>query len=134
MKVSTRQRSRPSCGRRRWCVLAQPPSHEAIPDPLFLVQHTQTTLPDTTIDALYAKFSESKQDSNGAPIRLMTTDGFTSFLMSSDNMAFSERQLKVCDDMTRPLCEYYISSSHNVSTSLRRISLVSGWTRISTRT
>lgn len=44
----------------------------------------------------------------------MTNDGFTSFLMSSDNMAFSERQLRICDDMTRPLCEYYISSSHNV--------------------
>jgi phosphatidylinositol phospholipase C delta len=45
----------------------------------------------------------------------MTMEGFTSFLMSSDNSGFSERQLRVCDDMTRPLCEYYISSSHNVS-------------------
>ena len=45
----------------------------------------------------------------------MTMEGFTSFLMSGDNSGFSERQLRVCDDMTRPLCEYYISSSHNVS-------------------
>lgn len=75
----------------------------------------QTTLPDETIDAIYSKFSELKTDNNGNTIRIMTNDGFTSFLMSSDNMAFSEKQLRVCDDMTRPLCEYYISSSHNVS-------------------
>lgn len=49
--------------------------------------------------------------------RIMTVEGFTSFLLSSDNMAFDERQLQVCDDMTRPLCEYYISSSHNVSSA-----------------
>lgn len=46
----------------------------------------------------------------------MTTEGFTSFLMSSDNSGFDERQQRLCDDMSRPLCEYYISSSHNVHT------------------
>lgn len=48
----------------------------------------------------------------------MTIEGFTSFLLSSDNMAMDERQLTICDDMTRPLCEYYVSSSHNVSREL----------------
>ncbi|KAG2120381.1 1-phosphatidylinositol-4,5-bisphosphate phosphodiesterase 1 [Suillus clintonianus] len=43
----------------------------------------------------------------------MSLDGFTSFLLSSDNPAFTEQQGKVWHDMTRPLSEYLISSSHN---------------------
>lgn len=43
----------------------------------------------------------------------MSLDGFTSFLLSSDNSAFIEQQGKVWHDMTRPLSEYLISSSHN---------------------
>ncbi|KAG9019365.1 Phospholipase C [Tulasnella sp. 427] len=44
---------------------------------------------------------------------VMALAGFTSFLMSADNMSFTEKQGKVWQDMTRPICEYYISSSHN---------------------
>jgi phosphatidylinositol phospholipase C delta len=43
----------------------------------------------------------------------MSLDGFTSFLLSSDNSAFIEQHGKVWHDMTRPLSEYLISSSHN---------------------
>lgn len=44
---------------------------------------------------------------------ILTLAGFTSFLMSSDNMPFTEKQGKIWQDMTRPMSEYYISSSHN---------------------
>ena len=40
---------------------------------------------------------------------VLTSQAFTSFLLSPDNTAFKDEK----DDMTRPLPEYYISSSHN---------------------
>jgi phosphatidylinositol phospholipase C delta len=43
----------------------------------------------------------------------MTTDTFTSFLLSPENSAFTDHHAKVTHDMTLPLSEYYISSSHN---------------------
>ena len=84
-------------------------------------------LSDELALALYAKFSDQLRSPQAtselsahsecpqSSARMMTLEGFTAFLQSSDNMAMSERQTRVCDDMTRPLCEYYISSSHNVS-------------------
>jgi len=43
----------------------------------------------------------------------MSLDGFSSFLLSSDNSAFIEQQGRIWHDMTRPLSDYFISSSHN---------------------
>ncbi|KAJ3900152.1 1-phosphatidylinositol-4,5-bisphosphate phosphodiesterase 1 [Lentinula edodes] len=43
--------------------------------------------------------------------RVITLETFTSFLLSSDNPACLEPQTS--HDMTRPLSDYYISSSHN---------------------
>ncbi|KAI0342489.1 PLC-like phosphodiesterase [Trametopsis cervina] len=40
---------------------------------------------------------------------IMTSRGFTSFLLSPDNAVFKDEE----HDMTKPLPEYYISSSHN---------------------
>lgn len=40
-------------------------------------------------------------------------DGFTSFLLSSENNVMSDSSSKVTHDMTRPLPEYFVSSSHN---------------------
>lgn len=44
---------------------------------------------------------------------VMTVKGLTSFLLSTDNSAFADQHGKIYHDMTRPLPEYYISSSHN---------------------
>ncbi|OBZ76452.1 1-phosphatidylinositol 4,5-bisphosphate phosphodiesterase delta-4 [Grifola frondosa] len=44
---------------------------------------------------------------------VMTVKGFTSFLLSTENSAFADQHGKIYHDMTRPLPEYYISSSHN---------------------
>ncbi|KZT08084.1 1-phosphatidylinositol-4,5-bisphosphate phosphodiesterase 1 [Laetiporus sulphureus 93-53] len=43
----------------------------------------------------------------------MTLKGFTTFLLSTDNSAFVDQHGKIYHDMTRPLPEYYVSSSHN---------------------
>ncbi|RDX52458.1 1-phosphatidylinositol-4,5-bisphosphate phosphodiesterase 1 [Lentinus brumalis] len=43
----------------------------------------------------------------------MTLSGFTTFLLSADNSAFADQHGRIYHDMTRPLPEYYISSSHN---------------------
>ena len=42
-----------------------------------------------------------------------TLSSFTSFLLSSDNSPFPRSESSVHHDMTRPLAEYFISSSHN---------------------
>uniref|UniRef100_UPI00398E4B09 1-phosphatidylinositol 4,5-bisphosphate phosphodiesterase delta-1a isoform X2 n=1 Tax=Pristiophorus japonicus TaxID=55135 RepID=UPI00398E4B09 len=44
---------------------------------------------------------------------LMTKDGFLSYLMSPDANIFNKEHSKVYQDMTKPLNQYYISSSHN---------------------
>lgn len=43
----------------------------------------------------------------------LSLDQFTSFLSSPDNAVLHPSQRKVCQDMTRPLPDYFISSSHN---------------------
>jgi len=43
----------------------------------------------------------------------LTLDQFTSYLSSPANAVLNPSQRKVCQDMTRPLPDYYISSSHN---------------------
>jgi phosphatidylinositol phospholipase C, delta len=62
----------------------------------------------------------------------MSLEGFTAFLLSTDNSAFSDQHGKVYHDMTRPLSEYYISSSHNtylVGHQLVGVSTVEGYIR-----
>jgi phosphatidylinositol phospholipase C delta len=44
---------------------------------------------------------------------MLSLDGFTTYLMSSDNAPFADGHLGIHQDMNRPLSEYYISSSHN---------------------
>ncbi|KAL1741180.1 PLC-like phosphodiesterase [Schizophyllum fasciatum] len=64
----------------------------------------------------------------GAP-PYFTLDSFTTFLMSSDNAALDDGPPH---DMTRPLSEYYISSSHNtylVGHQLVGVSTVEGYIR-----
>ncbi|KIJ05771.1 hypothetical protein PAXINDRAFT_141056, partial [Paxillus involutus ATCC 200175] len=43
----------------------------------------------------------------------MSLDGFTAFLLSLDNSAFTDQNGKVNQPMTYPLSDYFISSSHN---------------------
>jgi len=62
----------------------------------------------------------------------MSLEGFASFLLSSDNAVFPEKENHVWQDMNRPLSEYYISSSHNtylVGNQLMGVSTTEGYIR-----
>ena len=62
----------------------------------------------------------------------LSPSGFASFLMSADNSAFVDQHNKVWHDMTRPLTDYFIASSHNtylVGHQLVGASTVEGYIR-----
>ena len=62
----------------------------------------------------------------------MTFDGFTDFLISPDNAAFSEQENSIWQDMTHPISEYFISASHNtylVGHQLVGVSTIEGYIR-----
>ena len=54
-----------------------------------------------------------KPNSEDLATATLSLEGFTAFLLSTDNSAFSDQDASIHHDMTRPLSEYYISSSHN---------------------
>lgn len=60
------------------------------------------------MEALYVKYSD-------ATTERVELSGFTSFLLSSSDNAPLREDVTGSEpqDMTRPLCEYYVSSSHN---------------------
>lgn len=62
----------------------------------------------------------------------MTLEAFSTFLLSSDNAVFSERNLTAKQDMKLPMSDYYISSSHNtylVGHQLMGVSTIEGYIR-----
>ena len=62
----------------------------------------------------------------------LSLEGFTAFLLSTDNSAFTDQDGSIHHDMTRPLSEYYISSSHNtylVGSQLVGDSTIEGYIR-----
>ncbi|KAF0500264.1 PLC-like phosphodiesterase [Gigaspora margarita] len=72
----------------------------------FLVGIQKCTLNEEEYDNLYHKFCD--KDLKG-----MNLEGFSGFLMSSDNTIFSSEHAKVYQDMSQPLSHYFIDSSHN---------------------
>jgi len=53
------------------------------------------------------------QRTPGSTPTLWSVAAFTTFLISSENSAFSDQHGKIWQDMNRPLAEYYVASSHN---------------------
>uniref|UniRef100_A0A8D3CN94 Phosphoinositide phospholipase C n=1 Tax=Scophthalmus maximus TaxID=52904 RepID=A0A8D3CN94_SCOMX len=45
--------------------------------------------------------------------QFMTQNGFTMYMLSLENDVFNPDHARVCQDMSRPLAHYFISSSHN---------------------
>lgn len=72
-----------------------------------------TSLIKATESVLKVPLQSLSQQSDQSDKHDMSVDGFTSFLLSNDNSPFSDQSGQVWQDMTRPLPEYYISSSHN---------------------
>ncbi|XP_066509532.1 1-phosphatidylinositol 4,5-bisphosphate phosphodiesterase delta-4-like [Hoplias malabaricus] len=57
---------------------------------------------------------EHYEPSDTAKLRqAMTIDGFQMYLQSSDGSIFKPSMQKLYQDMSQPLCHYFISSSHN---------------------
>lgn len=83
--------------------------------------------------AIWNKYVQPQADASpNAPEGFMTLEGFTDFLPSIDNATFSERGMPVHQDMTRPISEYFISSSHNtylVGHQLVGVSTIEGYIR-----
>ncbi|KAG9349152.1 hypothetical protein JZ751_029475 [Albula glossodonta] len=46
-------------------------------------------------------------------LQAMSIDGFLLYLSSADGLIFNPCQQRIYQDMTQPLCHYFISSSHN---------------------
>uniref|UniRef100_A0A672HW30 Phosphoinositide phospholipase C n=1 Tax=Salarias fasciatus TaxID=181472 RepID=A0A672HW30_SALFA len=66
----------------------------------------------------------------------MTLDGFLMYLGSAEGSIFNPRRRNVFQDMSQPLCNYFISSSHNtylMEDQLRGQSSVEGYIRALTR-
>lgn len=61
---------------------------------------------------LISRFEPSVDASSAAPTK-MTVYGFSNMLLSEQGDIFDKKQREVYMDMTRPLSEYYIASSHN---------------------
>jgi hypothetical protein len=68
----------------------------------------QSTEDDASLRRRFVKYADPATGT-------MLLDGFVSFLLSSDNAAIKDEAEQ---DMQRPLSEYFISSSHNVSFAL----------------
>ncbi|THH29346.1 hypothetical protein EUX98_g4856 [Antrodiella citrinella] len=73
----------------------------------------QSTLSDGDLQHLFVKYAAAEGPPVSPPCAVMTAKGLTSFLLSTDNAAFADQNGKITHDMTRPLPEYFISSSHN---------------------
>lgn len=80
----------------------------------------QSELSPSTIHAIYAKFLDDEDTENEKETedanheKQMTIEGFASFLQSADNSALHEKHTAVHQDMSLPLHDYFISTSHNV--------------------
>lgn len=65
-------------------------------------------------------------------LQAMTFDGFLMYLSSSEGSIFNPAMLELYQDMSQPLCHYFISSSHNtylLEDQIRGLSSVEGYIR-----
>lgn len=65
------------------------------------------------VQAWFDKYSVTEDSSSCNSARGLSMSSFTSFLMSSHNQIFKKEHSTVYMDMTRPLQDYYIATSHN---------------------
>ncbi|KAF9531255.1 hypothetical protein CPB83DRAFT_849645 [Crepidotus variabilis] len=79
----------------------------------FMVDTQKSSLPRQELRRIFDKYSTSTTASDVPGPAMLTLDAFTSFLLSSDNSAFADQHRDEWHEMTHPLPEYFISSSHN---------------------
>ncbi|KAF8625857.1 hypothetical protein AX17_006753 [Amanita inopinata Kibby_2008] len=98
---------------------------------VFMREKQRSKLSSAELRQVFDKYAKPPADGEPGP-GVMTLEGFTSFLMSQDNSAFLDQHGKVWHDMTRPLSDYFISSSHNtylVGHQLVGVSTIEGYIR-----
>jgi phosphatidylinositol phospholipase C delta len=88
-----------------------PTSTPAAPYPPAIIQNAQAK----ASSGLYTAISTETGAAAPAPLSSLaiTPSAFNSFLMSSSCAASTDTSAEITHDMTQPLCDYYISSSHN---------------------
>ncbi|EKM79830.1 hypothetical protein AGABI1DRAFT_72480 [Agaricus bisporus var. burnettii JB137-S8] len=95
----------------------------------FMSETQKSSLPDNEMKSIFVKFAHAQEFSENTSLSL---DQFSSFLLSPDNAILSEHGKTTWQDMTQPLPNYYISSSHNtylVGHQLVGVSTVEGYIR-----
>ncbi|TFK31912.1 1-phosphatidylinositol-4,5-bisphosphate phosphodiesterase 1 [Crucibulum laeve] len=104
----------------------------------FMSEIQKSTLGTDQLKSIFSKYATPQRTPEAADApsnessSAMTLDGFTSFLSSPDNAVFSEQSRPIWQDMTQPISEYYISSSHNtylVGHQLVGVSTIEGYIR-----
>ena len=94
-------------------------------DSLFINLCLQSSLPQEELKKIFDKYADKET-------AIMSLESFSTFLLSPENSVVAEQDKGVWHDMTRPLSEYYISSSHNtylVGHQLVGVSTVEGYIR-----
>ncbi|XP_061496450.1 1-phosphatidylinositol 4,5-bisphosphate phosphodiesterase zeta-1-like [Rhineura floridana] len=74
------------------------------------VEQFQPEVDETIAAQLIVKFEPIEEAKRNTQ---MTFEGFLRYMTSEDCVIFKAQHKVVYQDMTRPLCEYFISSSHN---------------------
>lgn len=93
----------------------------------------QSSLDDVELTSIFRKYAVNP--STASPNELVDTmslEGLSTFLISPENSAFSEQNRPIWQDMTQPISDYYISSSHNtylVGHQLVGVSTIEGYIR-----
>ncbi|KAF8877456.1 PLC-like phosphodiesterase [Gymnopilus junonius] len=105
----------------------------------FMREKQVSTLSSIELQRVFEKYSSwntsptdlgNPAHASTAPV--MTLEGFTSFLLSQDNSVLADQHRDAWQDMTRPLSEYFVSSSHNtylVGHQLVGVSTIEGYIR-----
>ncbi|KAL1742013.1 PLC-like phosphodiesterase [Schizophyllum fasciatum] len=89
----------------------------------FMKETQKSSLSSEDLQKVFKEFSTDD---------VMTLDDFRTFLFSEQNTPFSEHGLPIHQDMTRPMAEYFMSSSHNtylVGHQLVGVSTIEGYIR-----
>ncbi|THU91529.1 PLC-like phosphodiesterase [Dendrothele bispora CBS 962.96] len=94
----------------------------------FMRGSQKSKLNDEELKASFSKHADVGQ----GPDATMSEDAFVDFLRSEDNAVYPERNLTIIQDMTRPISEYYVCSSHNtylIGHQLVGVSTIEGYIR-----
>ncbi|KIM36249.1 hypothetical protein M413DRAFT_449303 [Hebeloma cylindrosporum] len=99
----------------------------------FMKEYQKSSLDDVELSSIFHKYAGNPSTASpNEPVDVMSLEGFSAFLISPENAAFSEQNRPIWQDMTQPISDYYISSSHNtylVGHQLVGVSTIEGYIR-----